>query len=72
MSEPCPVDSEGDVTIAFQRVAVRIELEIHAPELVSGIEAKTTEDREECDTGTETHLREGIASRERTQNVGGD
>lgn len=72
MSEPCSVDSERNVAIAFQRIAVGVELEIHPPELVSGIEAKPTKDGEKGNTGAKAHLRESVAGREWTKDIGGN
>ena len=72
MSEPCSVDSERNVAIAFQRVAIRVELEIHPPELVSGIEAKPTKNGEKGNTRAKTHLRESVAGREWPKDIGGN
>ena len=47
VSEPRAVDAEGNITISLHRVAVAVELKKHAPELITRIASKRSEDCEE-------------------------
>lgn len=72
VSKPTPINAESNVSVAFHGEPVAIKLEKQTPELVASIPGERTENGEERNTRAKAHLREGITSVERPEDICGD